>query len=201
MTNIRTAASVSKKLRQFAAGAGGVAAVEFALTGLLLVLGLLNAVDVGYYAYQRMEVENAAEVGSQAAWQTCHDIKNGDLLPATDPTKCPGMNAAVTAAIQSTTLGTAVSLASGYPTEGDYCVNVSNALQCVGSLSTPPPPNCSATGQQNTCAAAGNAATTPGDYLQVQVTYPYQPLFPGPISVMSVLGVTSISKTSWMRMG
>jgi hypothetical protein len=97
------------------------------------------------------------------------------------------MNAAVTTAIQSTTLGTAVSLASGYPAEGYYCVGSSNTLQYQGSVSSPP-----------TACASGVA---PGDYLQVGVTYPYQSLFPGLISVMSASGVTSITKTSWMRMG
>ncbi|MGH6795152.1 MAG: hypothetical protein ACREDH_08130 [Methylocella sp.] len=109
------------------------------------------------------------------------------------------MNNAITAAIQSTTLGTGVSLVSGYPTEGDYCLNASNVLQCVGSLSSPPPAGCSATGQQQNCSAAGNAAATPSDYIQVQVTYPYQPLFPG-LSVMGTLGITSITKTTLMRM-
>ncbi|MGB6177495.1 MAG: TadE/TadG family type IV pilus assembly protein [Methylocella sp.] len=188
MANIRTAASVSKKLRLFGARAGGVAGIEFGVTGLLLVVGLLNAVDIGFYAYRRMEVENAAEVGAQAAWQTCHDA-NGSILPAT--VNCPGLNNAITTAIQSTTLGTAVSLASGYPAEDYRCVNASNVLQSVGSVSSPPA----------NCAAAGNAAASPADYLQVGVTCQYQPLFPGLISVMSVSGVTSISKTSWMRMG
>jgi Flp pilus assembly protein TadG len=53
----RTTASVSKKLRPFDADARGVAGIEFGITGLLLVVGLLNAVDVGYYAYKRMEVK------------------------------------------------------------------------------------------------------------------------------------------------
>src|SRR6266702_3493739 len=47
----------------------GVVAVEFAGAAMFLVLGLLNAVDVGYYTYQRMEVENAAQVGAQTAWK------------------------------------------------------------------------------------------------------------------------------------
>jgi len=188
MVHSRTMASGFGKLRLFGADARGVAGIEFAITGLLLAIGLLNAVDVGYYAYRRMEVENAAEVGGQAAWKNCNNLTT-TMLPATQ--NCPGLNNAITTAIQSTTLGTAVSLASGYPAEGYYCVNASNVLQFVGSVSSPPP----------NCAAAGNAAVAPGDYIQVQATYPYQPLFPGPISVMSVSGVTSITKTSWMRMG
>jgi Flp pilus assembly protein TadG len=193
MTDMRVGALVFKKLRRFCANAKGLVAIEFALTGLTLALGLLNAVDVGYYVYRRMEVENAAEAGAQAAWKSCGQ----NTLPATQ--NCSGLNSAITASIQNTSLGTAVTLASGYPEEGDYCINASNVLQCVGSLSTTAPANCSATGQQQTCTAAGNASATPGDYIQVQVTTPYQPLFG--FSVMGVLGWTSISKTSWMRLG
>jgi hypothetical protein len=154
-------------------------------------------VDVGFYAYRRMEVENAAEAGAQKAWNTCNDPSS--MLPATQlnasgSPNCPGLNAAITTAIQSTTLGTAVSLASGYPAEGYYCVNASNVLQLVGAVSSPEPANCS---------AAGNATATPGDYLQVGVTCPYQSLFP--FSVMSAPVISSkaspITKTSWMRMG
>lgn len=152
---------------------------------MLLSVGVLNAVDLGYYMYQRMEVENAAEVGAQTAWKTCYD--QSTMLPAT--TKCSGLNAAITTAIQSTSLGTSVSLASGYPTEGYYCVNASNALQSVGSLSAKP----------SDCSAAGNSNTSPGDYIQVGVTFKYAPLFG--ITVMSAWGVTSISMTSWMLLG
>jgi Flp pilus assembly protein TadG len=164
----------------------GTAAVEFAGASVLLVAGLLNAVDLGYYEHRRMEVENAAQVGAQAAWTTCNDIST--MLPATQ--KCAGLTAAVTAAIHSTSLGTAVSLASGYPVEGYYCVNGSNALQSVGSLASKPAD----------CTAAGNPAVSPGDYIQIGVTFTYAPLFPG-VTVMSVWGITSISQTSWMRLG
>src|SRR6202022_1211783 len=144
----------------------------------------LNAVDVGFYAYRRMEVENAAEVGSQAAWKTCTDPQN-PMLPVTQ--NCPGLNPAITTAIQSTSLGTQVSLASGYPAEDYRCVNASNALQYQGSVSSPP----------TTCSSG----VAPGDYLQVGVSCPYQSLFPGSISVMSASGISSITKTTWMRMG
>jgi hypothetical protein len=200
--NIWTAA-VLRKLGGFGAGAQGIAGIEFALTGTVLSVGLLNAVDVGNYIYRRMEVENAADAGVQAAYNTCAPpcTPQGcppQYLPATQ--NCSGLNATITSAIQHTSLGAAVTLASGYPEEGDYCINASNALQCIGSLSTPAPVSCSAAGQQPTCSAAGNANGSPGDYLLVQVTYPYQSLFPG-LTVMSALGWTSIRKTSWMRLG
>ena len=172
---------------------GGVAALEFALVGTFLVIGLLNAVDVGYYTYQRMTVENAAQAGAQAAWKNCNDPST--MLPATvNCTTANGaaaaLNTAVTTAIQSSSLGTAITLATGYPAEGYYCVNTSGALQAVGSLSSKP----------SNCSAAGNSALSPGDYVQIGVTYTYAPLFPG-ISVMGASGITAINATAWMRLG
>lgn len=167
----------------FRRDAQGTAAIEFALVALLLVVGLLNAVDFGYYMYQRMEVENAAQVAAQAAWKTCNQ---SPMYPATQ--NCPGLNAVITAAIQATSLGSSVQLASGYPTEGYYCVNDSGQLQSVGTLASEP----------NNCSAAGNSNTSPGDYLQVQVTYSYAPLFG--LTVMSAWGIRSISMTSWVRL-
>ena len=152
---------------------------------MFLVVGVLNATDLGYYMYQRMEVENAAQAGAQAAWKTCYD--QSTMLPAT--TNCSGLNAAITTAIHSTSLGAAVTLASGYPAEGYYCVNSSNVLQSVGTTSSKP----------SDCSAAGSSTTAPGDYIQVQVNYNYSPLFG--ISVMSASGITSISMTSWMLLG
>jgi Flp pilus assembly protein TadG len=194
MANTRTLAAGFQKLRVLRADARGTAAIEFGVTGLMLVIGLLNAVDVGFYIYRQMEVENAAEAGAQAAWNNCPN--QSTMLPATQnctvangaPTS---LNDAIDTAIQSTSLQKNVSRAPGYPTEAYYCVNSSNALQFCGSVSSKPA----------NCSCAGNAAAGPGDYIQVQVTYAYSPLFPGPISVMSALGITSITKTSWMRMG
>lgn len=164
----------------------GVAAVEFALLAIILITASLNAFDIGRFVYQRMQVENASYDGAQAAWKTCNDPTT--MLPAT--TNCAGLNAAVTTAIQSTSLGSAVSLQSAGLVEGYYCVNASNALQQVGSLSSKPA----------NCAAAGNASVTPGDYLQVGVTFSYAPMFPG-LTVMGTRGTSAITKTSWMRLG
>jgi Flp pilus assembly protein TadG len=152
---------------------------------MFLVLALLNVVDLSYYEYQRMEVENAAEAGAQAAWSACNDPST--MLPATQ--KCQNLVAAVATAIHGTSLGTAVSLASGYPAEGYYCATASNALVSVGS-----PPD-----EPASCSAAGNPSGSPGDYIQVAVTFPYAPLFG--ITVMSAWGISSINATSWMRLG
>lgn len=172
--------------RLFRRDTRGVAAVEFSIAATMLIVGILNAVDLGLYEYRRMQVENAAQVGAQAAWKACYDTSA--MLPAT--TKCTGLNDAITAAIQSTSLGTAVSLTSGYPTEGYYCVNTSGVLQSVGDLSSRPA----------NCSDAGNSSTLPGDYIQVSVSYAYAPLFSN-LTVMGASGISSISMTSWMRLG
>jgi Flp pilus assembly protein TadG len=165
--------------------ARGAAAVEFALVALFLVGGLINAAEVGRYEYQLLQVENAAEVGAQTAWTVCNNLAT--MVPAT--TNCTGLNSAMTTAIQSTNLGTAVTLASGYPAEGYYCVNTTtHALQLVGGVTSKPA----------NCSAAGNASIGPGDYIQVGVSFTYTPLFTG----MTVMGSSSqsIFRTSWMRL-
>src|SRR5262249_28581530 len=89
-------------------------------------------------------------------------------LPAT--TNCTNLTTSVTTAIQSTSLGTAVSLSSGYPAETYYCVS-GTTLQSVGSYSSPPSPF--------NCSAAGSASTRPGDSIDVDVSYAYSPTFGG----------------------
>jgi Flp pilus assembly protein TadG len=161
----------------------GVAAIEFGLFVIFLSLGLANVADVSIYIYQRMQVENATQVAAQAAWKTC-DLSQ---LPAT--TSCPGLATAVQTAVQSTSLGTSVSLISGSPSEGYYCVNSSNALQYVSDVSSKPAD----------CTAAGMPSLQPGDYIQVQTTFSYAPLFPG-FSVASTFA-TPINRTAILRLG
>src|SRR6202165_2182398 len=108
----------------------GVAAVEFGLFAIFLSLALANVADVSIYIYQRMQAENATQAGVQAAWKTC----DTSHLPAT--TNCPGLATAVQNAVKSTSLGTLVTLQSGSPSEGYYCVNASNALQYVSDVNT-----------------------------------------------------------------
>jgi Flp pilus assembly protein TadG len=172
-------------LLRFRTDARGAAAVEFGFVGVMFITGILNAVEVGRFAYQRMQVENAAYAGAQQAWSTCKDQTT--MLPAT--VNCAGLNAAVTAAIQATSLGTKVALSSAGITEAYYCVNTSGTLQSVGSVSSKPA----------NCSAAGNANVSPGDYIQVNVTFSYTPLLP--MTVMGVHGASTITKTSWMRLG
>lgn len=139
----------------------GVAGIEFALIGSILIFLTLNLVDVSRYYYTRMEVQNAAQIGAQAALASC----DGTKVPAT--TMCSALTSAVTAAIQSTSLGSDVSLAADSPSEGYYCINADKSLQYMSDVSNKP---------QN-CSAAGMPGLQPSDYLVVQVTYPYSTLF------------------------
>ena len=78
---------------------------------------------------------------------------------------------------------------SGYPAEGYYCVNSSGVLTWVSNVSSPP----------NTCTSVGSASTVPADYVVVQTTYTFAPIFPG-LSVGGLLP-TSLTSTSYVRLG
>jgi Flp pilus assembly protein TadG len=170
-------------VRAIAVDQSGVAAIEFGVFVTLLFFAIANVTDVSIYIYQRMEAENATQSAAQAAWKTC-DLSH---LPAT--TNCPGLTTALNAAVASSSLGTQVTLASGSPAEGYYCVNSSNALQYVSDVSSKPAD----------CSAAGTPTLQPGDYIQITTSFPYAPLFPG-LSIGSAL-TTPISRTALMRLG
>jgi Flp pilus assembly protein TadG len=162
----------------------GVAAIEFAILAGFLSLAVLNVADVSIYAFQRMEVENATEVAAQAAWKACNTPQ---LLPAT--TNCAAFTQAVANAMQSTSLGTRVTLQANSPSEGYYCVNSSNALQYVSAVSSQPAD----------CSAAGMPNLKPGDYVQIQTTFVYTPVFKG-ITIGGLLA-TPITSLAMIRLG
>ena len=162
----------------------GTSAIEFSFFAGLLSLALLNVTDVSMYIYKRMELENATQMGAQAAFKTC-DPSNG-YLPAT--TNCPGLNTAVTNAIQSTSLGALVQLQSGSPSEAYYCLNSSGALQYVSSVSQ----------KLSDCSSVGMATLQPGDYIKISTSYAYTPMF----SDISIAGAfaTPITNTAMIRL-
>jgi Flp pilus assembly protein TadG len=180
------ASKVTNKIAAIRSDQRGVSAIEFSLFAGMLAFALLNTADISIYIYHRMELENAAQMGAQAAWQTCNPNATPTQLPAT--TNCPSLMTAITSAVQSTSLGTTVSLQSGSPAEGYYCVNSSNALQYVSDVSSKPAD----------CTAAGMPSLQPADYIQVTAQFAYAPLFPG----ATVAGVftTPITKTAMMRL-
>jgi Flp pilus assembly protein TadG len=161
----------------------GIAAIEFAFFSSLLSFALLNVTDVAIYIYQRMQVENATEIAAQAAYNAC-DLSH---IPAT--TNCPGLTTAIQTALQSTSLGTQITLQASSPSEGYYCINSSNTLQLVSDVSSRPAD----------CSAAGTSNLQPADYIQIQTSFSYKPLFPG-LTVTSPFP-TPILKTAMMRLG
>jgi Flp pilus assembly protein TadG len=175
---------VTKKVAAIRLDQRGTSAIEFSFFAGLLSLGMLNVTDVSIYLYQRMELENATQMGVQAAWKTCDP--NNKQLPAT--TNCPGLTTAITNAVQSTSLGTKASLQSGSPAEGYYCMNSSDALQYISAVSSKPAD----------CTAAGMPSLQPADYIQITTTFAYAPLFPG-ITVAGTFA-TPITKTAMMRL-
>jgi Flp pilus assembly protein TadG len=136
----------------------GHSAVEFALIGSLFVVLLLNVVDFASKIWAKMEIENAAQAGVQAAYKTCSPGK----MPA--KANCPTMDVAILAAAQSSSLGSAVVL-KGDASEDYFCPQ-DNKLVAVAA---PLPADCSAFG----------SAGKPGDYVTVTVKYPFKPFFAG----------------------
>ena len=180
---IRSVRRLRQKLKAFGQDRRGTAAIEFAFFASFLSVATLNVAEVSVYIFQRMQVDNAAQMAAQAAWKTC----DTSHLPAT--TNCPGLNTALTNSVQSTPLGTRVWLQSGSPSEGYYCVNASNALQRMSDVDSKP----------SNCSAAGNAAVQPADYIQIQATFTYVPMFSG----LTVGGLfpSTIQRTTLMRLG
>jgi Flp pilus assembly protein TadG len=175
--------NATDKVAMLKADRRGVALIEFAFFAGLLSFAILNVTDVSIYIYQRMEVENATQMAAQAAWKNC-DLTH---LPAT--ANCPALTHAVQNAVQSTSLGTRVSLQPGSPSEGYYCVNSSNALEYVSAVTSMP----------DNCSAAGMPGLKPGDYIKIATTFTYTPLFPG-ITVANAFA-TPIIRTAFMRLG
>lgn len=166
----------------------GAAAVEFAIFLTLLTVPILNVIDLAMYAWDGMQVNNAAQSAAQAAWTACDPSQ----LPA--KTNCGTIGAKVQYAAQnSTTLGTAVAVASTNqpPPEGYYCTTTGGTLVLAGPVTAAKPANCSASG--------GLSSDTPGDYVQITVSYTYSPIFPA-VSIASQLN-TNITRTAWMRLG
>ena len=180
----KLASKLSRKTRAAWADQRGVAAVEFGIFSILLFASLANVTDVSIYIYQRMQVENATEVAAQAVLKTCG---SGSTLPAT--INCANMATAIQTAMQSTSLGTAVTLQNGSPSEGYYCIDTGGALVFVHDVTSKPAD----------CSAAGTPALQVGDYITIATTFTYTPIF----AKLSVAGAfpTPITRSAILRLG
>lgn len=156
--------------------------MEFALTASMVSVAMISTVDIGRYYYARSQVENATQMGAQSAWQACDVSK----LPAT--INCPGFTDAVNAGIWSTSLGTGVNLQAGSPSEGYYCVNTSGDLQYVSDVASKP----------TDCSSVGSASDQPADYIKIQTSFSYTPIFTR--FIIGNVFPSYITATSLMRM-
>lgn len=178
----RMARTVPAILR-FARDRRGAATIEVALTTLFMAYSVMNVADISIYAYTRMQVQNAAQMGAQAIYEAC----GSEDLPATS--QCSGLDAAVLRGIQSTALGSRVTLKSGSPAEGWYCINSSNALQYMSAYDSKPVD----------CSGAGTPSLQPGDYIKVETQHTYSPLFPTNTTIGSLLN-TQMSASALVRL-
>jgi Flp pilus assembly protein TadG len=166
------------RLWHLAKAADGNVLIEFAFVAPIFVVLIVNILDFSTLIWDQMEVDYSSQMGAQAAYKTC----STGPLPAESTSNCPNLSTQVTTAIQSTSLGTAVTLATGSPSEIYYCVS-GTTLQSVATYPSSPPTD---------CTAYGNAGVTPGDYLEVDVTYSYSPSFAG-LSLASARTLTGKS--------
>jgi Flp pilus assembly protein TadG len=157
----------------------GTATIEFALMASSLLLVMLNGVEIARFHFAKMELQNAVQMASQAVWKLCDSTSK---TPTS--TNCTNRDTKITTSLQSTSLGTGVSLSSGFPTEGWFCINsTTGALQSAGSTK---PADCSAYG--------GTSAQSAGYYVTIQAQYTYAPIF-STVTVGGSLPTTVTAKT------
>jgi Flp pilus assembly protein TadG len=164
---------------------GGAAAAEFAMFAVVLAPLLMNLGDMGYYAYVRMEVENAAQAGAQAAWANCS-------ASTPSATNCPDMTNAITSAVQSTSLGSNVTWtnsadmwsATGHPYGVDtYCPDSSTNSLVYSNA---------------TCSDTTSTDAAPGTYVKITVSYTFHPLFRG--ATIASLFPATITRSTYQRL-
>ena len=159
-----------------------------------LTVPILNAADLGMYAYDYMELNHAAQTGAQAAFKLCNPAM-GNYLPAA--TKCPNVLSTVTTAAQSTSLGSKVIIGT-FSQEGNFCQNGSS-LHLVGTSGTLSPALAPVAPSPNDCTTIDPSMSyAPSDYVEVIVRYTYTPVFGG-VSIGSLLP-SPIKQTAWMRL-
>jgi len=188
----------------------GASSVEFALWLTFMIWPFMNVVDLGYYAFQVMQVRAAAQAAADTAQTMCGQVGK---VPAA--TQCnvldPSLTTEMTTAAQSTFLGSNVSFTTGAtagasnsaPYEGYYCTSLSNSLVLATNTSDPwmiTDPAANVASEPTDCSTAVSGDTdVPADYVIVTATYAYTPLFKN-ISLVSLFQANStITQTAWMR--
>lgn len=161
------------------------ASAEFVLILPGIAFVLFNVVDLSMYIWTKMQVDLAAHEAVGAARVLCDTAAE---LPAT--TNCANLNATMSTAAQSTSLGSSVNVDTANTTERYYCANSSGVLVQVALATATPPSNCSAT--------VAGSTTAPGLYIGVTASRAFNPIFAG-ASITSALA-TPITRTAWLRL-
>lgn len=169
-------------LGRFAADARGVAAVEMALVGTVVMGALLNVVEVSRYAWTTAQVTAASQAAAHAAIATCDPTE----VPVT--LACDAAGSRIALAVAGTSLGEAIEL-EGAIHEGWYCVNQHGGLQLMAPAKDPRP---------QSCEDAGVPSGKPALYLRIRTSHDYEPMFPGLTITETFPDV--IVRTAWMRM-
>lgn len=206
MKPVGARARLRRTLLAFPRSERGAAAVEFALWLTVLIFPLLNIIDLGFYTYQGMQVQTAAEAAVDAAWHDCNANPLALTTPAAPPpatvtcitalnneTPSVSLVGDMRAAANSTSLGTRVGLASADISEAYSCPTSAGVIvqTNIGTAATAP----------NTAPAIPNCpgSTTPaGDYITAKVRFTYTPLLSN-ASIASLLG-TNINRTAYLRL-
>lgn len=171
-------------LRRLRGDIAGAVAAELALILPGIAFIVLNVADLGIYIYHKMQVDLAAHEAVGAARVLC-DLDTE--LPAT--VNCGAtLGSTMTAAAQSTSLGTTVTVAS--TDERYYCANASGTLVEVALATATPPATCTAT--------VTGSTSPPGLYIRTTASRAFTPIFPG-ASVAALLPA-SITRTAWLRL-
>ena len=176
---------LTSHLKRLISDRSGLAGIEFALASTVLTVGLLNGLEVARWSFQKMELANAVHSATLAVWNAC-DTKH---LPAKTNCSTP-LTTAITNGLKTTSLGTSVTLASGFPTEGYYCLNSSKVLTLVAAYNATKPTDCS---------SVGDATHTPSDYVVIQAAYTYTPLFGNGLTVGKILQ-SNLTSTGYIRL-
>ncbi|WP_373488835.1 TadE/TadG family type IV pilus assembly protein [Blastomonas sp.] len=173
-------AILGRRFGQLRLDSRGVAALELALILGVGTTVMLNGIEISRYYYAKMELENAAQMAAQNVFRVCD---KSEKLPAT--IRCSDHTDAIGTALQSTSLGSNVTLSTDYPTEAYYCVSTGGALIQVAAANETRP---------NDCSSVGRSSDKPGLYLMIQAQYTYTPIFDA-ITIGSRLPATVRSST------
>jgi hypothetical protein len=168
-------------MRRWLSSTRGAAAYEFALWLGVLTPLILNAVDLGYYSFQAVQVRQAAQAGAQTALVLCAGANSTPPVSA----NCANFSSRVSTAIQSTSLGSNVTWATS--SEGWYCVDTTSSLTLQGTAETITAGVASGSMASTapTCANTNSAS----DYVLISTSFTFHPLF-NRVTVASLLSST-----------